>query len=232
MEGLRFDQYIEAVDSRQFSTCFEMLFIVLSGPARKWLRFCRADASRCLSNTRKNFLYVHANVVVSTDSESVDLNRKILKQLDRYNMKLTLSTQSHDEPVLDEAATALLRIEEVDRRLETIEYRRRYGRTSLTQMRGRKSRDVPVITLRAMLIDLEADKTVYQADYVAQGPWYADTATLVASAVHAFTRQLEQDGFIAVKANAGTNTNRASYVLDVFSIVGLAMDPQWIPDID
>lgn len=155
----------------------------------------------------KNFLYIHANVVVSADSESADLNRKILKELDRYNMKLTLSTQPHHERVLDKAATALLRIEEIDRRLETVEYRRRYGRTALTQMRGRKSRDVPVITLRAMLIDLEADKTVYQADYVAQGPWYADSATLVASVVHAFTRQLEQDGFIAVKADAGTNTN-------------------------
>ena len=101
----------------------------------------------------------------------------------------------------------MLRIEEVDRRLETVEYHRRYGRTSLTQMRGRKSRDVPVITLRAMLIDLEADKTVYQADYVAQGPWYTDSATLVASAVHAIARQLEHDGFIVVKPGAGANVN-------------------------
>lgn len=155
----------------------------------------------------KSFLYIHADVVVSGDSESVDLNRKILKELGRYNMKVTLSTQPQHELVLDEAATALLRIEEVDRRFETIEYRRRYGRTSLTQMRGRKSRDVPVITLRAMLIDLEADKTVYQADYVAQGPWYADSARLVASAVHAFARQLEQDGFIAAQPGAGANVN-------------------------
>lgn len=155
----------------------------------------------------KNFLYIHANVVVSVDSESVGLNKKILKVLDPYNMKVTLSTQSHHELVLDEAATALLRIEEVDRRLETVEYHRRYGRTSLTQMRGRKSRDVPVITLRAMLIDLEADKTVYQADYVAQGPWYTDSATLVASAVHAIARQLEHDGFIVVKPGAGANVN-------------------------
>jgi hypothetical protein len=147
----------------------------------------------------KNFLYIHANVVVSVDSESVGLNKKILKVLDPYNMKVTLSTQSHHELVLDEAATALLRIEEVDRRLETVEYHRRYGRTSLTQMRGRKSRDVPVITLRAMLIDLEAD-------YVAQA-WYTDSATLVASAVHAIARQLEHDGFIVVKPGAGANVN-------------------------
>ena len=190
--------------SERVLRCFSLFCLVLLASGCASAELTHRDVYQIPA---KNFLYVHANVVVSTDSESVDLNRKILKQLDRYNMKLTLSTQSHDEPVLDEAATALLRIEEVDRRLETIEYRRRYGRTSLTQMRGRKSRDVPVITLRAMLIDLEADKTVYQADYVAQGPWYADSATLVASAVHAFTRQLEQDGFIAVKANASTNTN-------------------------
>ena len=194
--------------SERVLRCFSLFCLVLLGGCAS-AELTHRDVYQ---TPAKNFPYIHANVVVSTDSESVDLNRKILKQLDRYNMKLTLSTQSHDEPVLDEpvldeAATALLRIEEVDRRLETIEYRRRYGRTSLTQMRGRKSRDVPVITLRAMLIDLEADKTVYQADYVAQGPWYADSATLVASAVHAFTRQLEQEGFIAVKANAGTNTN-------------------------
>lgn len=190
--------------SERVLRCFSLFCLVLLASGCASAELMHRDVYQAPA---KNLPYIHTNVVVSVDSVSVDLNKRILEELDRYNMKVTLSTQVHHEPVLDEAATALLRIEEVDRRLETVEYRRRYGRTSLTQMRGRKSRDVPVITLRAMLIDVETDKTVYQADYVAQGPWYADTETLVATAVHTFARQLEQDDFIAAKPVAGANVN-------------------------
>ena len=63
-------------------------------------------------------------------------------------------------------------------------------------MHGRKSRVVPVITVRVVLTDIEADKAVFQAEFVTQGPWYADSTKRVASIAPAVTGKLAQDGFI------------------------------------
>ena len=64
-------------------------------------------------------------------------------------------------------------------------------------MRGRKLSDKPVISLRATLIDSESGRTEFQADYITQGPWYADSATIVASLASKLMEQLEHEGFIA-----------------------------------
>jgi len=95
-------------------------------------------------------------------------------------------------------ATRLI-VNEIERHIETVEHRQTYGRTSTTQNRRRKFHDKPAITLRATLIDVEAEWAVFQAEYVTQGPRYAVSTTVVASLAGTLVKQLEHEGFI--KAN-------------------------------
>ncbi len=129
------------------------------------------------------------------DTES--LAKRLIGRLESYDLKVVAAESAGTGSGYTGAGTGLLKIDEVDRRLETVNYHRTYGRTSLTQMRGRKSADVPVITLRAAFADAASGKTVYRAEYVAQGPWYADSASVVASLASTLVDQLANAGIIA-----------------------------------
>ena len=142
-------------------------------------------------------LYLSVELAVVEDSER--LADRLLKELDRYDLRLTLSEQGSEHYVQTESDAALLKIEEIDRRIEAGEHRRTYARTSLTQNRGRKKHEKPVITLRASLIDVTSGQMLFQSDYVTDGPWYADSASVVASLAAPLARQLEKDGFISMK---------------------------------
>ena len=126
------------------------------------------------------------------------LTSRLIRNLDRYDLQVESTTEVTAAVVHAEPGTALLKIGEVERRIETVAYRRTYGRTSLTQMRGRKSRDVPVITLRTTFMDAATGQVLFQADYIAQGPWYADSASVVASVAGTLVKQLESNGFISI----------------------------------
>jgi hypothetical protein len=147
----------------------------------------------------KHYSYIHLDIELSDSSDTAYLTDKFIKQLGQRDVQTILLKQIRSAPPHDEAVTALLKVDEVDRRIETVEHRRSYGRTSLTQMRGRKKSDKPVITLRATLIDADSGWTVFQADYVTQGPWHADSATVVAALAGTLVEQLEREGFIATK---------------------------------
>jgi len=140
---------------------------------------------------------IHLNIDLSDSADTAYLTDRFVKQLDRRHLQTILSNQSRSASIHDQPDIAILKIEEIDRQIETVEHRRTYGRTSLTQMRGRKLSDKPVITLRATLIDSASGRMVFQADYITQGPWHADSATVVASLASKLAEQLEREGFIA-----------------------------------
>ena len=149
----------------------------------------------------KYYRSIHMDIQLADSADVVLITDRFIKEIKQRDMLAVLSMQNPGTSVPQEAGTALLKVDEIDRRIETVEHRRRYGRTSLTQMRGRKLSDVPVITLQTTLIDAQSGQTVFQADYVMQGPWYANSATVAAALPGTLMKQLEQEGFIATKDN-------------------------------
>lgn len=148
---------------------------------------------------RSYFRYIHVNIDLADNADTLYVSNRFVTELERHDLQTILPEQAQGASTHHLPDSALLMVDEVDRRIETVEHRRRYGRTSLTQMRGRKTSDIPVITLRATLIDTESRRTVFQADYVAQGPWYDDSATVIAALAGTLAEQLEHEGFIAAK---------------------------------
>lgn len=147
----------------------------------------------------RRYQYIHVDVDLSDAADTAHLTNRFLKELDLYDLQAIVPKQTQVKLIYDGPGTAILKIDEVDRRTVTVKHRQRYGRTSLTQMRGRKKHDTPVITLRVTLTDTESGQTVFQADYVTQGPWYADSATAVETLAGTLVEQLEHEGFIAAK---------------------------------
>ena len=138
-------------------------------------------------------------VELSDTEERTRLIRQVMREFERYRLQYSVVKSGDGEMARQGADYALLKIAELERRIETIDYHQTYGRTSLTQNRGRRKADVPVITLRVTLTDSTSEQKVFLADYVTRGPWHADSAAVVASAGGALVRQLEHDGFIAAK---------------------------------
>jgi hypothetical protein len=149
--------------------------------------------------TDKYYRYIFLNVDLSNSTDTAYLANRLINRLEAYDLQIKSSTltqpaQDHDVP-----PAALLKVEELGRRIEAGEHRRTYGRTSLTQMRGRKKHERPVITLRAILVDAQSGQTLFQADYNTEGPWHADSTTVVAALADTLLDQLAHKKFIAVK---------------------------------
>ena len=142
------------------------------------------------------FQAIRVQVALADKNDTASLKARLIEELQRYDLQFSLKGEFIEKSAREGQRTALLTIDELDRHNETTYYRRTYGRTSLTQMHGRKSRVVPVITVRVVLTDIEADKAVFQAEFVTQGAWYADGTKRVASIAPAATGKLAQDGFI------------------------------------
>ena len=147
------------------------------------------------------FRYIHLDVELPDAADTLSLTSAMIRELGRYDQEIIQSTQLREQSGSVHSASAKLTIREIDRRLEPAEHRRTYGRTSLTQMRGRKQYEKPIITLRAMLVDTESGLTVFQADYIAEGPWYANSASIVASMARTFSKQLEQWQLITIESS-------------------------------
>ena len=143
----------------------------------------------------------YRNIYLSVDlSDAEELARfsdRFLIALSAYNLQLDITEHPAKIRTSDKSTTAFLNVEELDREIVQGEHHRTYGRRSLTQMRGRKKHNKPVVTLRATLIDAETRHTIFQADYVTQGPWYADSAAVIGTLPGALLDQLERDGLIA-----------------------------------
>ena len=145
------------------------------------------------------FRTIVIDVSLADQADSETLTSRLIQRLDRYDLQVMSTAEAGADLVRDEPGVALLRIAEVDRRIETVAYRRRYGRTSLTQMRGRKHKDVDVVTLRTTFMTAGTDQVLFQADYVARGPWYADSASVVASLAGPLVDQLAHNSFVAAR---------------------------------
>ena len=160
-----------------------------------------ADLTRSEVNRTEDlsFRKVVIDVNLADQADTEPLTGRLITKLDRYDLQVVSIADADADMVPEEPGTAILKIGELDRRTETVEYRRRYGRTSLTQMRGRKSRDVDVVTLRATFTDSATDQVLFQADYVTSGPWYADSANVVGSLAGALIDHLVDNGFIAAR---------------------------------
>lgn len=140
---------------------------------------------------------IHLNIHFGDAADAAHLTDRFVKQMDRRDLQTILPNISTGASIHDQTDSAILEIKEIDRHIETVEHRRMYGRASLTQMRGRKISDKPVISLRATLVNSASGCTVFQADYITQGPWHADSATVVVSLASKLVEQLEREGFIA-----------------------------------
>jgi hypothetical protein len=171
-----------------------VLAVLLSGCAT-----ARVTESGTIQAQEIPFRTVVLKVDLADPFDTESLETRLISRLGAYDLKVVAAESAAVGPGHTGSGAGLLKIDEVDRHLETIHYRRTYGRTSLTQMRGRKSADVPVITLRAVFADAVSGQTLYQAEYVAQGPWYADSASVVASLAGALADQLANAGIIAAR---------------------------------
>ena len=160
-----------------------------------------ADLTRSEVNRDEDLLFrtIVIDVSLAEQADSERLTSRLIQKLDRYDLQVMSTAEAGADQVRDEPGVALLKIGELDRRIENVAYRRTYGRTSLTQMRGRKSRDVDVVTLRTTFMTAGADQILFQADYVARGPWYADSASVVASLAGPLVEQLAHNGLIAAR---------------------------------
>jgi hypothetical protein len=145
----------------------------------------------------KYYRYIRLNVVLDDTSDTAFVTNRVVTELSQRDLQIMPSTQAQSTLIKGGTGTAVLTVKEIDRQTKTVVHHRRYGRTALTQMRGRELHDKPVITLRATLSDAQSGQTVFQADYVTQGPWYADSTSVVATLAKPLVKQLEHEGFIA-----------------------------------
>lgn len=147
----------------------------------------------------KQYSQVYLNIDLGNSADTDTLTNAMVRQLERRGLQtsppeMTGSTSTHYQ-----TDAALLKINEIDRNMVTVRYLRTYPRPALTQMRGRKYSNKPVITLHVTLIDAETGRAVYQADYVIEGPWYAESTSVVAAFAEKLTKQLKREEFIAAK---------------------------------
>ena len=146
----------------------------------------------------KEYSLIQLDVALGNSEDTDALTDAMVKQLERRGLQTRLSTIG-DASNQYQTDTAQLKIVEIDRRVVTVRHLRTYPRQSLTQMRGRKYSDKPVITLHAKLIDAATGRAVYQGSYVTEGPWYAKSQSVVAAFAGKLVQQLEQQGYIRVK---------------------------------
>ena len=147
-------------------------------------------------NKQYSLIYLDVDLENSDDTDA--LTCAMVKQLDRRGLQASLSSMV-SRSNQHQTDTAQLKIVEIERRIVTVRHLRTYPRQSLTQMRGRKYSDKPVIRLQASLIDAATGRAVYQGSYVTEGPWYAKSQSVVTAFAGKLVQQLEQEGYIKVK---------------------------------
>lgn len=147
----------------------------------------------------KQYSQIYLDIDLANSADTDTLTDAMARQLERRGLQTSLPEMTGSTSNQYQTDTALLKIDEIDRNMVTVRYLRTYPRPALTQMRGRKYSDKPVITLHVTLIDAVTGRAVYQADYVIEGPWYAESTSVVAAFAGKLTKQLIREEFIAVK---------------------------------
>ena len=170
------------------------MYLLSVGFAIAELKDLSVDAT---NNT--SYQVLQLDVVLSDDSDSASLIKKLNKELGRYDLVVIKQPSDEITAAYTNEPSAILKIDEINRRLEPGTHRRTYGRTSLTQQQGRKQHVKPVINMRVMLIDVESQQTLFRADYETMGPWYADSSTVVASLAKSVCEQLADENLIVLQ---------------------------------
>jgi hypothetical protein len=142
------------------------------------------------------YQHINLDVDLSNTVDTAQLTDILIKKLSRYDLQVVDLKQQQLAGINDARGTALLKVDELERRLKPGEHHQRYGRSSLTQMRGRKKDERTVIAFRVTFIDQVSGHTMFQADYVAEGQWYSDSTTVVAALAGPLSKRLEYMGFI------------------------------------
>ena len=142
---------------------------------------------------------IYLDVDLSESDDASQLTDSFIRKLSKYDLQVIDLDQQQSAEIKDKQGTALLRVDELDRHLKPGEHRQRYGRASLTQMRGRKKDERTVITFRATFIDQSSGQTMFQADYVAEGQWYSDSTTVASALAGSLSKRLEHMDYIAEK---------------------------------
>ena len=106
-----------------------------------------------------SLIYLDVNLENSEDTDA--LTGAMVKQLHRRGLQTSLPSMESTSNQ-HQTDTAQLKIVEIERRIVTVRHLRTYPRQSLTQMRGRKYSDKPVITLQASLTEAATGRAVYQ----------------------------------------------------------------------
>jgi hypothetical protein len=170
------------------------VYLLGAGCASAELKELSVDA-----NNETSYQLLLLDVLLSDGSDSASLIKKLNKELGRYDLVLINQPSDEITPGNTNKPSAILKIDEINRRLEPGTHRRTYGRTSLTQQRGRKHHEKPVISLQVMLIDFESKQTLFQAEYETMGPWHADSSTVVAALAKPVCEQLADKNLIALQ---------------------------------
>ena len=170
------------------------MYTLIAGCASAELKQLSVD-----TNYNANYQVLQLDVVLSNDSDSTSLINKLTKELSRYDLVLINQPIDEISAGYTKEPSAILKIDEIDRRLEPGTHHQTYGRTSLTQQRGRKHHEKPVISLQVMLIDFESKQTLFQAEYETMGPWHADSSTVVAALAKPVCKQLADKNLIALQ---------------------------------
>jgi len=144
----------------------------------------------------RQYHHIYVVVVLSDTADTAFVTNRFIKVLEQRDLQTTSPKQAPGTSNKISSDIALLKINEIERHTKTVVHYHQYGRTSLTRNHGREVYDKPVITLRATLIDHQSGHIVFQADYVTQGQWYQDSATVVASLAGTLVKQLAHEGFI------------------------------------
>ena len=164
-----------------------VLVVLLSGCAA-----ARVTETGVIQAQETPFRKVVLKVDLADPVDTESLETRLISRLETYDLEVVPAESTA-------AGAGFLKIDEVGRHIETVHYHRRDVRTSLTQMRGKKSADVPVITLSAVFSDAASGEALYQAEYVARGPWHADSASVVASLAGTLVDQLASTGIIVTR---------------------------------
>jgi hypothetical protein len=145
------------------------------------------------------YQHIHLDVELSNSEDTKHFTDNFIKKMSRYDLQVVDLRQQKLTGINDKQSTALLKIYELDRYLKLGEHNQRYGRTSLTQMRGRKKDERIVITLRAIFIDQASGRTMSRTDYIAEGQWFSSSTAVASALAGSLSKQLEYMDFIAVK---------------------------------
>ena len=147
------------------------------------------------ADARYQRVYLVVELAESADSEA--LTGQLIRSFSQRGIAITQAVPGAANPDSPLAGSAILRIDEVGREIVSDRYHRTYPRYPLTANRGWKTADKPVIKLRATLVDSVSGRVMFEAEYVNEGPWYADSETVVSALARELPEQLQREGYLA-----------------------------------